>query len=54
MFDPQSRENCDNLTVYRVEFAVSVLGVLARKTWEIHRYRTYYDSPNRLAVPKAD
>lgn len=56
MLDPQSRENCDNVTVYRVEFAVALvfLAFWARKTLEIHRYRADFEFPNRRAVPKAD
>lgn len=49
----RSRGNCDNLTGYRVGFAVVwVLSAFwVRKTWEIHRYRTDYEFPNRRAVP---
>ena len=55
MLDPQSRVDCHNLTVYRVEFAIVWVfaAYWSLKTWEIHCYRSDYKLPNRRLARKA-
>lgn len=52
--DPRSRFDCQNLTVYRVEFvAIWVFSAFwALKTYEIRTYRTDIKFPDRRSIPE--